>query len=508
MTQAWVTIFFGAQLVLLLVFCGYAFFHYLYGIAALRRADPRRVRHSDRRIAVVIVAHNEDFVVPGTIRACDNLTYKNRVIILADDSTDHRIVAEFKAEAIRRGCVPANAPPGCEMLQQDDGSTLHVPVEILQSPGFVYFHRSINAGFKGGVLQQLHRYLDAQGINFIYLLDADWHPQQDAVERCLEILEAAPEGAFVQTRRVAFRERMGVFQRYIALVEEACYYSDHEGRQALDHPVLFSGCCALLRLDAVSAVGGFPAGHLTEDLDLSDRLWINGWKGIYTPEVSNSGEVPFSYEDFRRQQERWAVGTARCLRRYTLPILRSSHLSWLQKFSAIRQNAYYFSSLIAMAVMVNLMVTLVGLYLGSGSYPAEYYLYLLQSWEVPVACAVYMCLVSNFVEPLVMILAKKRNFSDLSHLPMAIWFAWGTVPTYAVATLRGLFGKGPVWFRTPKYARNGARPGTRLPPLLRAIHVVLVLIVIALYWFSESSTGEISMYAFLWIPAFVVVALQ
>jgi cellulose synthase/poly-beta-1,6-N-acetylglucosamine synthase-like glycosyltransferase len=76
-------------------------------------------------------------------------------------------------------------------------------------------------------------------------------------------------------------------------VEEGCYYIDFEGRQVLGHPTLFSGCCTLFRLDAVARVGWFTAGHLTEDLDLTDRLWLDGWKGVYLEDVINYGEVPF-----------------------------------------------------------------------------------------------------------------------------------------------------------------------------------------------------------------------
>ena len=78
--------------------------------------------------------------------------------------------------------------------------------------------------------------------------------------------------AFVQTKRVARPGGLNLFQKITAVMEEACYFVDFEGRQNLNHPVLFSGCCALLRLCAIRSVGGFQPGHLTEDLDLSNRL--------------------------------------------------------------------------------------------------------------------------------------------------------------------------------------------------------------------------------------------
>jgi cellulose synthase/poly-beta-1,6-N-acetylglucosamine synthase-like glycosyltransferase len=282
------------QIVLIFTFVFFAFFNCLYGLASLRRPRLKRTPHSGRKIAVVIVSYNERFVLPETVAWCDSLTYSNRITLLADDSNDPEIVETLRNMAISRGChkggsaVTAHDQSGTAM----DPATK--PVEIWESPDFVFLHRHSNVGFKGGNLREVSRYLRNRGIELIYLLDADWHPQADCLERALEVLEADDRAAFVQTKRLTFKHDLGLFQRYVTLSEEGCYYVDFEGRQVLRHPILFSGCCALLRLDAVEAVGGFAFGHLTEDLDVSNRLWIAGWKGIYCGDVVNYGEVPFT----------------------------------------------------------------------------------------------------------------------------------------------------------------------------------------------------------------------
>jgi cellulose synthase/poly-beta-1,6-N-acetylglucosamine synthase-like glycosyltransferase len=506
MNEAAGAILFAIQVILLSCFSFYAFFNYLYSLAALLPARIKKTAHSNKPVAVVIVAYNEEFVLSDTLRACEKLTYLNRFIILADDSTDQTIAAKLREEALQRGCLPVPVPENVKQLVGLPGSN-RVEVEILESPGFVYFHRASNLGFKGGILQQVHRYLENCGIELVYVLDADWHAQPDAIERCMEALEAKPDIAFVQTKRIAFESGIGLFQRYISLIEEACYYSDHEGRQKLGHPVLFSGCCALFRLDSVRDAGGFPAGHLTEDLDLSNRLWISGWKGVYLPEVTNWGEVPFSYHAFRRQQERWAAGTSRCLREYFIPILRSSHLKWHEKAAALRQNAYYFSSILVLFAVAVLCGTFAWLSIASGSYTSEYYLYLIQRWRQPLTAIIYACLLSNFMEPIAMILVKKRTWLDLLHLPMAVWYAWGTTPTYAAATIRGIFGKSLDWYRTPKYARDKKHPRDPLPALWRIVHVILAVVCLLLFGATASQSGWFDPYAYLWIPAFVLVSL-
>ena len=76
-----------------------------------------------------------------------------------------------------------------------EGQARQEPIEIWESPDFVLFHRPINAGFKGGSLQKVLQYLRHRDIELMYLLDADWRPQPDALERTLEVLEADDEVA-------------------------------------------------------------------------------------------------------------------------------------------------------------------------------------------------------------------------------------------------------------------------------------------------------------------------
>jgi cellulose synthase/poly-beta-1,6-N-acetylglucosamine synthase-like glycosyltransferase len=408
------------QLSLLLCFVFFSFFNYLYGFAALKRPRVNSVPHSGRRIAVVIVSYNEKHVFPATIESCDALTYPDRLIVLSDDSDDGQIVSTLRQLAISRGCRKTEMQTGAEEEHVGGNGTSGPSAEIWESPQFVYFHRKTNSGFKGGNLREVSRYLRSRGIDLMYLLDADWHPQPDALERSLEALEADARAAFVQTRRITLPKDLGLFQRYVTLSEEGCYYVDFEGRQALGHPILFSGCCTLLRLDAVEEVGGFAFGHLTEDLDVTNRLWLAGWKGIYLGDVTNYGEVPYTYNDFRRQQERWSSGTARCLKEYFWQILRCKHFDWIERLSAIRQNAYFSTSLLTAIAIAQGVVTVLWLTLGVGSYPVEYYLYVVTEWRLPLVAAIYACVFSNFVEPLVMILAKKRRRSTSSTSP------WGS----------------------------------------------------------------------------------
>jgi cellulose synthase/poly-beta-1,6-N-acetylglucosamine synthase-like glycosyltransferase len=503
--MSWVAVgILAAQVSLLACFAFFAFFNYLYGLAALKTPRLRRVAHSGRPVAVVIVSYNEEFVISGTIRACESLTYPNKLVVLSDDSDDPSIVATQTSLAQQRGCqqgrMPAFAHAGSTASRQ-------TRTDVWESPAFVYLHRSSNDGFKGGNLRQVSAYLRSRGIELMYLLDADWHPQEDAIEQALEVLEGDARLAFVQTKRLTQERGMSLLQRYVSLSEEGCYYVDFEGRQALGHPILFSGCCTLLRLDAVEEVGGFAHGHLTEDLDVTNRLWLGGWRGAYCGTVVNRGEVPFTYDDFRRQQERWAYGTARCLKDYAVPLLRSRHLTWGEKLSAFRQNAYFSTSLLTTAAIGQGMAVVVWLHVLSGSYAVEYYLALVGRWRAPLLLAVYVCLLSNVIEPLVMILVKKRQPGELLHLPMGVWFAWSVIPAYVVGNVKALAGVRTTFFRTPKFLRGRIGVLSRVGWSTRAAHGTICLALLAFYAFEGWAFGWRDPFALLLVPAFVLATL-
>ncbi len=496
------------QGMLLVSFSFFAFFNFLYGWGSLRSLVIKRVPHSGRRIAVVIVSFNEEHVLEKTLKACEALTYRNKLIVLADDSTDPTVVESLRALAKERGCVLRDSHPFIQEMELGRRAGACEPIEIWESPGFVLFHRPKNVGYKAGSLRKVQEYLHSRDIELMYLLDADWHPQSDALERTLGVLEANDTTAFVQTKRISFPQGMNLFQKYVSFVEEGCYYVDFEGRQRLGHPTLFSGCCTLFRLDAVAAVGGFTPGHLTEDLDLTDRLWLAGWKGVYDGSVVNYGEVPFTYDHYRRQQERWASGSARALRDYFWPIITSSRLTVVEKLSAFRQNAYFTTTLLTGLAIAIGIISILWLILAWNSYPVEFYLFVIGQVKLPFVILLYFCLLSNIIEPLVMILAKTRRYRDVLHLPMMVWYAWSVIPTYVTGNIKGLFHLNLDWFRTPKYHRDQAVGLPRSSITVRAVHIIMCVIFVGMYAAEGWVFGWFDEFAWLLLPAFVLASMK
>ncbi|MEV8503892.1 glycosyltransferase family 2 protein [Actinoplanes sp. NPDC051475] len=478
------------SLLLLLYFGCFAAYNYAYSIAALFPSRiPTVVPRPDAKVAVVVVSFNEREVLADTIAACEQLSYPGKTVIVGDDSKDPETIDLLRKLAADRGCLPATvAGVG------DD-------VEIWESERFVVFHRADNVGFKAGNLKALEGYLRHRGFDYMYLLDADWRPQTDAIERCLEVIEADTRIAYVQTKRLYHHGPGDHFQRCLAINEEACYVVDLAGRQRLGHMVLFSGCCALFHLPSLYAVGGFRAGHLTEDIDLSNRFYLAGYRGVYLGSVANVGEVPPSYRAFRRQQERWAIGSARTFVEYLVPVLRSD-LDLRTKLSLLRQNAYYTAALgIEVSVLWCVVATLCAAFGGA------------RGWAGSAMAPVMVLTLFGSVLPLIVATGRKRSWSDLLYIPAACWISLSVVHTYAVANIKGFRRRAQTWFVTPKTNRRRGHVRIRGARRIRAVSMVTLLTLAGAYAAAYqvapgSATARvlIATYAVLWIPSMLIAA--
>lgn len=224
--------------------------------------------------------------------------------------------------------------------------------------------------------------------------------------------------------------------------------------------------------------------------------------------VVNHGEVPFTYEHFRRQQERWAAGSARALREFFWPILKTDQLGWFAKLSAIRQNAYFTSTLFTGIALIVGIITITWLTVYWNTYSAEYYLYLFSIIKEPFLVLVYACILANFVEPLIMILVKKRSYEELFHLPMSFWYAWSNLHTYIAGNIKGLFNLKLEWFCTPKFNRDNVGHLPRIPTSMRMLNIFTFVAFLGFYFSEGWVFGWHDEFALLWLPAFLIASVK
>jgi cellulose synthase/poly-beta-1,6-N-acetylglucosamine synthase-like glycosyltransferase len=265
--------------------------------AAASHRDPTpRPDRVPPTVTIQIPLYNERTTAEQVLRAAAAQDYpRDRFDIqVLDDSTDEtrEIVARVVEEVRRTG----------------------VRIEQL--------HREDRKGYKAGALAAGLERTDAE---FLALFDADFVPEPSFL-RSLLVEEQAfndPHVAFVQARWAWGGQARGVLTSALALLLDRHFFVQKPTRAFLGDVTTFNGSAGIWRRRAVDEAGGWSAETLTEDLDLSYRCALRGWRGAYVQDVSVANELPAHMRAFKMQQHRWAKGNAQCFRSLTGRVMAS-----------------------------------------------------------------------------------------------------------------------------------------------------------------------------------------
>ena len=221
----------------------------------------------------------------------------------------------------------------------------------LTSLGFRIDHvrRHRREGFKAGAL---HAGLIRAKGQFVAIFDADFLIPEDFFERTLPHF-GDPTVACVQARWTFLNENENLLTRLQGVLLHAHFQVEQISRSARGLFIHFNGTAGIWRKSALLDAGSFTDQSLTEDLDVSYRAQLRGWKIRYLPDVTAQSELPASFMDFKRQQARWATGSIQSLRNLTLPIL-ASKLSWRTKLEAILHLSRHATYLFTFFVLVSM----------------------------------------------------------------------------------------------------------------------------------------------------------
>jgi cellulose synthase/poly-beta-1,6-N-acetylglucosamine synthase-like glycosyltransferase len=397
-------------------------------------------------VTVQLPIFNEPHVAQRVVMAAASLDYpRERLHIqVLDDSTD-RTATLLPALVMR--------------LRREQG------VDI------TYHHRSDRQGYKAGALAVG---LTATTSELIAVFDADFVPRPDWLRRTVPVLLAHPHLAFVQTRWAHLNRHQNLLTAAQALALDGHFVVEQQARSAGDLWQNFNGSGGLWRRAAIVDAGGWSADTVTEDLDLSYRAQLRGWRGAYLEDIEAPAELPALVASYKRQQRRWAQGSAQTLRKLGAALWRS-HRPWWHRLYALFHLGGYATSLPLLALLL-LTLPLAGL-------PP-------QPWPLPLPGWLSL---PALVGPLALFalaqyrLVGRAGWRRLWALPALILLSLGLSPTLAVAVLTGFCRRGGVFERTPKQGEAGLRTAllenvTRtdlLPEALTLAYAALCLCVIA-----------------------------
>jgi cellulose synthase/poly-beta-1,6-N-acetylglucosamine synthase-like glycosyltransferase len=236
-------------------------------------------------VTVQLPVYNEMYVVDRLIAAVCDLDYPlDRLQIqVLDDSTDE--TRDIVALAVRR-----YAARGFDISQ---------------------VHRQDRTGYKAGALEAGLR--TARG-EFVAVFDADFVPQADFLRKTIPYFVDSQVGV-VQARWGHLNQSYSLLTRVQAVMLDGHFVLEHGGRNRSGCFFNFNGTAGVWRRAAIADAGGWQHDTLTEDLDLSYRAQLRGWRFLFLPDLVTPAEVPVEMNAFKSQQHRWAKGsiqTCRC----------------------------------------------------------------------------------------------------------------------------------------------------------------------------------------------------
>lgn len=332
-----------------------------------------------------------------------------------------------------------------------------VRVELIQ--------RSVRTGFKAGALAEGLQHTDDE---FLAIFDADFVPPPDFLRRVLveEAVFADTRVGFVQTRWAFLNAEGSLVTHAQALMLDVHFEIEQRARASVGLPISFNGSAGVWRRACILDAGGWQADTLTEDLDLGYRAQLRGWRGVYLPQVAVPSELPADVLSYKRQQARWARGTAQVLRKM-LPQITRSALPWWHRLAVLFHLAGYF---------VHVWVALT-------AFTAPLLMWRWVSGQ-DVALPAWLGVMSTLCAvPLVSFVVAQRMQgkpwgATLRALPFALMLGVGVSLSNTVALTSALFdGRTGVFDRTPK--RGALRRSPYAPQ--RADWTALVELALAGY---------------------------
>jgi len=433
---------FTPSLILTLLFFLYGFNQYFMLNAARSYLIPTLPEHSNVRptVSIQLPIYNERYVIRRLVAACAVMAEaygkEKASILLLDDSDDDtvlevdKVVAEYKQK--------------------------HFQIEVLR--------RECRNGFKAGALQAALKITKEE---FITIFDADFIPSADFLNCTLPYFNRNECLGIVQGRWSHLNQDYNLLTQAISHAIDVHFLIEQPGRYSAGLFQNFNGSGGVLRKKAVLEAGGWQEDTLAEDLDLSYRLQMVGYRILYLRDILCPGEIPPTVPSFKKQQGRWACGSLRTARKLLPDILRDRKLTWKLRLQAfIHLTSYILHPMMLLAFILLCVQTLYGrqndihltslIQLGfsqeairvTGALAIQYL-----AWELLIVMIV-ICAAAPWASALIVLKSQNQSIlRNLSSLVILFLIGYGVSLSNTIEAGKALLtNRNWAFARTPKYA--------------------------------------------------------
>ena len=274
-------------------------------------------------VTVQLPLYNEQYVAERLMRAVAGLDYPQHLlhIQVLDDSTDEtRPIVDRTAQEL-----------------------------ILKSFSVAVVRRPDRTQYKAGALQYGLQLCNSE---LIAIFDADFVPRPSFLKKLVPYFSDSQTG-LVQARWAHLNKHENFLTRIQTYLLDMHFKVEQAGRYNAGYLINFCGTAGIWRKACIEDAGGWDGKVLSEDLDLSYRAQLKGWRMIYDPTVEVPAELPSVMEAFKTQQFRWTKGIAQSFKKHMLAVLRSP-LPGITKLHAL---FHLSASLVFLCLFLNALLT-------------------------------------------------------------------------------------------------------------------------------------------------------
>ncbi|KAB2923253.1 MAG: glycosyltransferase [Bacteroidetes bacterium] len=367
-------------------------------------------------VTIQLPLYNEMYVVRRLIDASCAIEYpKDKLEIqVLDDSTDETV--DLVASIVRE--------------KQEQGYIIH------------HVRRPNRKGFKAGALKEG---LKTAAGEFVAIFDADFIPKPEFLRMTVPYFDTDPSIGMVQTRWEHLNGDYSLMTRTQAMALDGHFVIEQNIRNKAGYFINFNGTGGVWRTSCIMDAGDWQSDTLTEDLDLSYRAQLRGWKFKFLRDVTSPAELPAEINALKSQQFRWTKGAIETARKL-LPMVWRSDIPFRIKFHStfhLTNNIVF--PFIILASLLNVPLTFIK---HAGGFDAYF----------DFMSVFVLAFIGSF---LFYLYSQKDIYPDWRRriflFPVFMAGSMGFAVNNSKAVLEGLFKRKSEFVRTPKYGIEGKK---------------------------------------------------
>ena len=385
-------------------------FYYLAFLSRRRKNTPATVDWGTPSVTIQLPIYNEKYVAKRLVDAVCNLDYpKDKMrIMVCDDSDDDTV----------------------ELLRD--------VVDGYKIQGFQIEHvrRGTRKGYKAGALKHAMQTTDTE---LVAIFDADFIPPTSFLKQAIPHFSKSNIG-LVQCRWGHVNENYSTITQVQALSLDFHFLIEQKAKSNSHLFMNFNGTAGIWKRDCIEDAGGWHTATLVEDLDLSYRAQMKGWKCVFLPDIVVDAELPAQMNGAKRQQFRWAKGSIQCAVKLLADIGLKRNVAIEAKIQAFIQLTRHIVYPLMLIQFLALPVLLAG----------QINLYVVSFLPV-ITLATYLAMGPGAYIVIIQSMYGKSWKSRAKLLPALLVYNAGMSVNNTVAVFDAVIGKKNEFLRTPKY---------------------------------------------------------